>query len=350
MLISILSFLVVIGICVISHEFGHYITAKWNGIQVHEFSFGMGPCLYQRRIGTTVWSLRVIPIGGFVRLAGMGEEKDNEQVLPGMDFMGKPAWRRFIVLASGSVTNIMVAILLTAFLLSTHGVLDLNSAKIGNVLKGYPAEKYGLERGDVILAVGDKPVHDWKEMSQAIKKSGETPGPVKIKVKKVNGEVRVIFAEIPLDPEYGYPLLGIQPSRVTYNPLSATLKSVSYIWNFSVQILEGIVRRISGSSGISVTGPLGIASMAGEAAKEGLWSFLSFLALINLHLGILNLFPFPALDGGRLALVVAEMIFRRRIPEKWEQYIHFIGFILLLSLLAAVTWKDLVKILTREGN
>jgi regulator of sigma E protease len=114
--------------------------------------------------------------------------------------------------------------------------------------------------------------------------------------------------------------------------------------------LEGIVRRISGSSGISVTGPLGIASMAGEAAKEGLWSFLSFLALINLHLGILNLFPFPALDGGRLALVVAEMIFRRRIPEKWEQYIHFIGFILLLSLLAAVTWKDLVKILTREGN
>jgi len=349
MVINALSFLVVIGICVISHEFGHYITAKRNGIQVHEFSFGMGPCIYQKKVGETVWSLRSIPIGGFVRLAGMGEEKDGEQVLPGMDFGGKPAWRRFIVLASGSIANIVIAILLTAFLLSTHGVLDLNSTKIGKVLKGYPAEKYGLEKGDIIIEVGNQAVENWKEMSEAIRNIGNKPGPVKIKIKK-EGKVKEIFAEIPVDPEYGYPLLGVQPARVTYNPISAVFKSVDYIWGFSVQILEGIVRWITGRSDVSVTGPLGIATLAGQAAKEGFWSFLSFLALINLHLGVLNLFPFPALDGGRLIIVIAEMAFRRRIPEKWEQYIHLVGFIVLLSLLVAVTWKDLVKILTHGGN
>ncbi|MFP4482623.1 MAG: RIP metalloprotease RseP [Thermovirgaceae bacterium] len=343
MLTSLLAFIVVIAICVIIHESGHYLTALANGIQVHEFAFGMGPVLWQRKKNGMLWSVRAIPVGGFVRLAGMGEEKEGEKVLPGASFLEKGPWRRFAVLVAGSLANILLALLLTAILLAGHGVIDMDSTKIGGILAGYPAEEAGIKEGDEIVAVDGAEVETWAEMSREIR--GKTrEEPVTLRIKRGEG-VFDITTVIPVDPELGYPLFGIQPARVTYGPLGAVLNSVSYIWNFSLQIIQGIYTWIAGKADVQITGPVGIAAMAGEAAKSGFWTFVSFLAMINLHLGILNLLPFPALDGGRLILVVFEIIFRRRLPEKWEQYIHLIGFALLIALLLAVTWKDIIRMI-----
>lgn len=343
MLTSLLSFVVVIAICVVIHESGHYLTALLNGIQVHEFAFGMGPALWQKERKGMLWSIRVVPVGGFVRLAGMGEEKEGENVRPGASFLEKGPWRRFAVLVSGSLANILLALLLTAVLLWGHGVTDMNSTRIGDVLPGYPAEEAGMGTGDQIVSVDGTAVTTWAEMSREIRsKTGEEP--VEMRVRR-GEEVFAVSVMIPVDPELGYPLFGIQPARVTYGPVGAALNSASYIWNFSIQIIRGIYTWIAGRADIEITGPVGIASMAGEAARSGFWTFVSFLAMINLHLGILNLFPFPALDGGRLILVVFEILFRKRLPEKWEQYIHLVGFALLIALLLAVTWKDIIRLL-----
>lgn len=347
MLTSLLSFIVVIAICVIIHESGHYLTAVANGIQVHEFAFGMGPVLWQRKKNGMLWSVRAIPVGGFVRLAGMGEEKEGELVRPGASFLEKGPWRRFVVLAAGSMANILLTVFLTAILLAGHGVIDMDSTKIGGVLAGYPAEKAGIQEGDEIVAVDGVEVRNWSEMSREIRSKTEAE-PVTLQVKR-GPDVFDITTRIPVDPELGYPLFGIQPARVTYGPVGAVLNSFSYIWDFSLQIVKGIYTWIVGKADVEITGPVGIAAMAGEAAKTGFWTFVSFLAMINLHLGILNLLPFPALDGGRLILVVFEIIFRKRLPERWEQYIHLVGFALLIALLLAVTWKDIIRLIP-SGN
>jgi len=346
MILSLLSFLLVIAICVLSHEMGHYVSARMNGVQVHEFAFGMGPVLFQYGRGGngTLWSVRAIPVGGFVRLAGMGEEQGEERTAPGGSFTEKDAWRRFIVLASGSAANIFLAIALTAVLLCGHGVIDLQSTRVGEVMKGYPAMESGIAAGDEIVSINGVHVENWSEMSENIRSMAPS-GPLVLELQRPDKTVFSLRVDVPVDPEYGVPLLGIRPSMTRYTPVRAVFESFGFIWNFGLEILKGFYDWIAGTRDVDVTGPVGIASMAGHAAREGFWTFISFLALINLHLGIINLFPFPALDGGRMLLVAAEMITGRKLPEKWENYLHMAGFIALILLLLLITWNDIAGLL-----
>jgi regulator of sigma E protease len=166
---SLLSFLFVIGICVVVHEYGHYITARLFDVQVHEFAFGMGPVLFQRKGKHTLWSVRAFPVGGFVRLAGMEEENDEETVEPGRAFYDKAAWKRFLILVNGSVANVLLALLLTAVFLTGHGVVNLEETVIGEVMEGYPAQAAGIVPGDRILSVNGTPVETWRAMSTEIR-------------------------------------------------------------------------------------------------------------------------------------------------------------------------------------
>ena len=348
MLISIVSFIFVIAVCVIVHEIGHYKTAKMLGVQSHEFAFGMGPLIYQKKSAEGVlWSIRAFPIGGFVRIAGMGEEDDEsgEVVKPGMGFNDKPAWVRFLILANGSVMNILLAILLTAFFLYGHGVLDMQSTRIGTIMPGMPAESVGLLPNDRIVEINGEAVDDWRNMSAGIRQKA-LEGSVNFKIER-EGKFFNIDVMIPVDPKSNVPMLGITPSIKTYTLVGAITNSLSYIVNISLVMLNGIFNLITQKESVDVAGPVGIASLAGDAARAGFWNLLTFLALISLNLGILNLFPFPALDGGRLFLLVGEMIFRRRLPDKVERYIHFAGFVLLITLIVVVTWNDIVKLLQK---
>ena len=338
---SLLSFILVIGICVVAHEYGHYLTARLFGVQVHEFAFGMGPAILQRKGKHNLWSVRVFPVGGFVRLAGMEEENEGEEIEPGKAFYDKAAWKRFLILFNGSASNILLALLLTAIFLTGHGVMNLDDTEVGEVMAGYPALEAGIRPGDRIVAVNGTNVGDWQTMSFAIRQEA-LKGPVLFSVQR--GEVTISITAAIRKNDQGIPLFGIRPGFKKYSWREAFSSALSYTVKMSVEMTSGIVRWITGREKMDVTGPVGIASLAGEAARGGLWTFLSFLSLINLNLGLINLFPFPALDGGRLFFTAGEILLRRRLPPKTENYIHMTGFFLLIALILYVTWQDLVRI------
>ena len=151
MLTSIIAFIIVIAVCVLVHEFGHYITARLMGVQVHEFAFGMGPVVRQFERKGELWSWRLFPVGGSCRLAGMGEESGEETVIPGMGFNEQPAWKRFFILLDGSLFNVLLAFLLTAVFLSGHGVMNMEDTKIGSLMESFPARRAGIEVGDRLV-------------------------------------------------------------------------------------------------------------------------------------------------------------------------------------------------------
>lgn len=342
MLVSLLSFLLVIGISVVIHELGHFLFSLRFDVKVYEFAFGMGPAFFQKRRGETVYSLRAFPIGGFVRLAGMEEEQDGESAPPERTYPHKSPSQRFAILAGGPLFNILLAIALTTALLAFHGILDLKTATVGSTMAGYPAEQIGLASGDRIISINGKNVANWDSMSATLR--SEAPkGPIELLVER-EGKHLTFSAIVEKDKEYGVPLLGIRPRNVRYPLPEALLRSVGTAWDMTVSILRGLWTWASRQEDVEFAGPVGIASMAGDAARQGWWSFISFLAVINLNLGILNLFPFPALDGGRLSFLIGEMVTGRRLPSKWENVIHLAGFALLLALIVYVTWKDILRI------
>ncbi len=344
-MVSFIAFVIVIGICVLVHEYGHYITARLLGVQVHEFAFGMGPVIkqYKQRNETRMlWSWRLFPIGGFCRLAGMGEESDDEIVIPGMGFNEQPGWKRFFILLNGSLSNIVLALLLTAAFLYGHGVLNMHDTKIGALLEGYPAQHAGFQVGDRIVAVNGRPVSEWREMSVSLRDAGKD-GEVSVTVQRGDTTL-IIKTDLPVNKETGYPMLGITPALQRYTLGGAVGNAAGYIKDMTKLMLRGIWDWITQKQEVDVTGPIGIASMSGKAMREGTWSFVTFLALISLNLGLLNLFPFPALDGGRIIFVFLEMLFRRRLPEKVENWIHMTGFVLLIGLMVFVTWQDIYRL------
>ena len=303
----------------------------------------MGPSILSRQRGETLWSFRLFPVGGFVRLAGMEEEREGEEVADeGRTFPAKTPFQRLVVLASGATVNLFLAFFLTAILLWGKGAVDLNSTKVGALMEGLPAQTLGLEVGDEILSINGETLENWNSLSTILQKEA-TKGPVDIEVQR--GDSRFsIRASIPIDQAHGVPLLGIRPSIVAYPFHKALLRAFSYVWQLGVDILRGILSWIFGRADVTMTGPVGIAGMAGDALRQGFWSFLSFLAVINLHLGILNLIPFPALDGGRIVFVLGEMILGRKMSSRWENAIHFAGFVVLIGLILLVTWGDLWKL------
>lgn len=340
LLISIISFVIVIAVCVIVHEYGHYITAKILGVQVHEFAFGMGPVVLQHRAkNNMLWSWRLFPVGGFCRLAGMNEEDEGESVISGKGFNEQPAWKRFLILLNGSAFNVLLAVVLMAFFLWGHGILDMDSTRIGEIMPGFPSEQAGLRVGDEIIKVNDSEVMKWREMSDKIRTESSLNPSLTLTVRR-GEETLTLNANVPNNEEYGRPMLGVSPSYIRYGFIQACRSSLSYTYRMTMMMLQGLAEFVMGKQEADVTGPVGIASMSGRAMRSGFWDFLTFIAIIALNLGVLNLFPIPALDGGRILFVLLEMILRRRLPEKVEGWIHTAGFFVLISLMIFITCKD----------
>ncbi len=343
MLISLLAFLFIILVCVMVHEWGHYITAILCGVQVHEFAFGMGPALWQRRGKRNLWSFRAFPVGGFVRLAGMGEENDEEQVSPGMAFLEKSPWKRLIILSAGSFNNIVLVVLLATGILWYNGILDLSKTEVGTVIAGYPAEQAGLQSGDVLLQVNGVTVDDWKSMTEEIAMAGKSSGSAQLLIRRGDEEFSLDLAT-KLDSASKRPLIGITPPLRRLSFWKAASQSLGYTFEMSLLMIKGLVQMVAHPTRADIAGPVGIATMAGDAAEAGFWPLISFLAMISLNLGILNLLPFPALDGGRILFVLIEMILRKPLSEEVEGRIHFAGFLILMALILLVTWKDILRI------
>lgn len=335
-MVTILAFLIVIGIVVVFHELGHFWVAKLEKVKVKEFAIGFGPIVFSKRKGDLLYSIRLLPLGGFVRLFGETPEEVGEG-----SFLESSPWSRFKIISAGPLMNFFLAVLVFFFVFLFNGYPDLSICRIGEVLPNGPAEKAGLRPGDEIISVNGVRVSKWGELASTIHSK---PGEV-LKLEVLRDGQKLFIEVIPeYNPNLRIGLIGITPWIEKYNPLGSMLYSTKYTLGVSYFMLSAIGRMLLRKERVDIRGPVAVAQLAGQAAKSGWLNFLSFIGIISVNLAFINLFPLPALDGGRLLFIAFEILFRKRLDPKYEGVIHYIGFIVLVVLMLFVTYRDVVSL------
>jgi len=321
---------------IIVHELGHFLVAKLVGIKVREFSVGMGPLVVGHRRGETLYALRLLPLGGYNRMAGM--EPDDLDDPRG--FNRKSVAQRVAVIASGSLMNFLLAVLLYAFIFLALG-LPSNSPVIGRVLPGYPAEAAGLQAGDRILAVDGRPVTSWQELVVMIHQS---PGrELRLTVVR-NGQSLFVRLTPEFDPQTQAGLIGIEQAIARLSLPAALWQGLRQTGLMLFFTVAGFGEMLLGRVPVDLVGPVGIVQMVGQAAKFGAASVLGFAAFISLNLGLINLFPIPALDGSRLIFLAVEALRGRPVDPHKESLVHLVGFALLVLAILVITYRDLLRL------
>ncbi|HZJ57595.1 MAG TPA: M50 family metallopeptidase [Clostridia bacterium] len=339
---TIITALILFGIIVLAHEMGHFLVASWVGIPAEEFSIGMGPRISQLKGKKTIFSLRALPIGGYVKFIGDDEESDDPRA-----FGNAKVWKRILVIAAGPIMNFLLAVLLLTLFFTVFGVYN-NSTHIFEIVEGSPAEHAGLQVDDKIIEIHDVKVDldDQEKGIELFRSILQDKGdqPLKLTVIR-DGETR----EIDIKPDYsddkGTYEIGIYfGNLVKLGPFSAIGLAFVQTGRLIIMMLQLLGSLIFKGRGLNeVVGPVGIIGEIGKAVKSGVKDVINFAVVITLNLGIMNLIPFPALDGGRLALLLVEGLRGNPIDPKKEGYIHFVGFIILILLMIVVTFKDVTR-------
>lgn len=355
---SIIVSIVVFSILVIVHEFGHFILAKKNGILVEEFAVGMGPILISKKFGETLYSVRAFPLGGFCRMLGEDDSCDDKRA-----FNSKGVWRRISVIFAGPFMNFLFAFIILFWLISTSGFIE---PVIDSLSDGYSAKQVGMEVGDRITKINGQKVHvyqDFELTMQGIDPEKNLEIEVDRNGEKLNFSVKPLYS----DDSNAY-IVGFRPA-VKKGPFAEgmegyekatileTAKNSFDMMNFYVRsVVVGFVRIFSFRvSPDEIAGPIGIVKVVGEGYEQGLKiSFMSAIknvaslaALLSANLGVLNLFPIPAMDGGRLLFLILEAIRKRPINQEIEGRIHFAGFVLLMAFMVLIAYNDISKIFLR---
>ena len=328
-------------ILIFVHELGHFLAAKLLGIRVHEFAIGMGPKLFGRKKGDTLYSVRALPIGGFCALEGENESSGDPKALS-----NKPAWVKFIVLAAGSFMNLLLGLLLLFCLYGTAKGIVV--PQVAMVESGGAAELAGVKAGDEILSLGARRIHIAGDLSwQKTRLTGEQ---TELVVKR-DGEKQSILL-VPQETQNGLNL-GIRLAQKE-NSLGLTLKTGFYSTIFYARIvLETFIDLLRGNVGFqNMSGPIGIVSEIGSAVQQtaesglaGLLNLVQLTVLLTINLGVFNLLPIPALDGGRIFFVLVEIIRRKPLPPEKEGLVHTIGFALLILLSLVIAYMDVLKLM-----
>lgn len=334
MLEKILATVFVFGLLVFVHELGHFITAKLTGMRVDEFAIGFGPRLVSFRYGETVYSIRIVPLGGFNDIAGMNTD-DNDAGERG--YCRKPILSRMIVILAGSAMNFILPVVLFFGIFFFAGVQTPNPAPIlGTVLADGPAAEAGLMANDRILAIDGKPIETWQELVDGIRTNHGTV-PMTVQVDRAGKELTVSVT-LRYDASHDRGYIGIVNAYESTYP--GFFQSVSMAFERTAMIiammLDALYRIILELSGSELAGPIGVAQMAGEVAEMGIVPLLNFAALLSLNLAIINLLPVPALDGGHFLTLCVEAVRGKPLSPKVMHYIQNagVGLIVLLMLLA----------------
>ena len=333
-MITIISSIIIFLLVILIHEFGHFIVAKMNGVSVLEFSIGMGPKLFQRESNGTLYSLRVLPVGGYCQLEGEDEENDSPNSLNNQS----PLVRLKVILA-GAIMNFILAFILLILLMSVSRV----STEVSGVIKDSPAYSSGIQTGDQIVSINGENVSDGEELLKSIK---ESQGDLNIGVIrdsqskniKVTPRLENNIRKIGVNFQEEYNIKNFSIVKGFKKGLMTFLNLTGMLYKFLGMLITGQL----GLGGVS--GPVGVVKEIGNAAKTGVANLIFLLAYININLGVFNLLPIPALDGGRAIFILIEMIFGKKISQEKEGYIHMVGLILLLALIAIVTIKDVIKL------
>lgn len=335
-LVAIAAFLFLI----IIHEFGHFIAAKTLGVRVNEFAVGFGPTIFRKKGKETEYSLRLVPLGGFCAMEGEDETSTDERA-----FCNKAAWRRFLIVVMGAVFNLIfgVVIIAVSFIPQTQ-FATTKVAYFADTATSNSAG--GLQLDDEIIEIEGRNIYTVNDLAYNF--TAVDDGKINMTVIR-NGE-KVRLTNVPFATEL-YDLNGKKYNIITldFKVYPEQKNFVSYITqtgktalSYSQTVIYTLVDLIGGRYGMSeISGPVGVTVALGEAAKTGIFDLLPMIALITINLGIFNLLPIPALDGGRLVFILIEMIFRKPVPVKYEKWVHAAGLFILLLFMAFVMVKDI---------
>ena len=346
MLLSAIAFIIVLGLVVLVHEWGHFISARRAGIVVTEFGFGYPPRLKTLAIRDGVeYTLNAIPVGGFVRM--LGEEDPSE---PG-SFASKSAWVRIRTLLAGSAMNLVLAAVLFSGVFIIGEQVAVGSVVVQSVAPYSPAEQAGMLPGDIVTKIEGQEIRNVFEL---VERTHALQGQ-EASVSLLRGAERIVVRLTPrVQPPPGEGAMGItiamQPGyeikTVRYPVWEAAYLGVREVWMTLVLIITGFIRmfRVGISPG-DITGPVGIFQMSGAIAQTGVVNLMRFTAILSINLFILNLLPLPALDGGRIAFILLEKIRGgRRVEPQREGFVHFIGLLVLLALMVVISYFDILRI------
>ncbi len=332
-MLAVIITIVILGVLVFAHEFGHFLLAKLNDVQVNEFAMGMGPKLFSRRRGETTYSLRAFPVGGFVQMEGEDEEAAGPR-----SFNAKRVWRRFLIIFAGPLANFLVAALLFLIVYAAVGVPDTSSV-IGSVMEGYPAAEAGIEAGDEIISINGVAFSDWEGMTAVIRSlAGEETEVVLLR----DGEELRFTLRIATG-EDGTGLLGIMQGTRRPGVFEAIWIGLQRTYELTRLLLVSLFQLITGQLEPDVAGPVGMVRIVGEYAKYGWQTVLNLAAVLSINFGVINLLPLPALDGSRLVFLIVEGLRGKPFDRKREGMVHFIGFVALMALMIIITYHDIVS-------
>jgi len=356
-LVTLISFVILLGILIFVHELGHFLAARIGGVGVLKFSLGFGPKIFGKRIGETEYVLSWIPLGGYVKLLGESETEELPPEDEKRSFFKQPTWKRMLIVLAGPVFNFLLAIFIFS-VIYMHGVPNLTPV-IGEFSSDSPALEAGMQTGDKIVAINDRKVSYWNEISPIITSSKGTELKVIVQRDSIEKEIVVVprlsqtknlFGE-----EVSTYLIGISPTGDEVierkNPFVAVLTSVEKTVQISKLTVISIAKMIEGViSPRQLGGPIFIAQVAGDQVKEGFIPFILFMAVLSINLGVINLLPIPVLDGGHIFFYLIEMVTRRQIPAKIKEISTQIGLVVLLMLMLFVIMIDIERLNLKPIN
>lgn len=353
--------LIIFGMIVLIHEFGHFLFARLNKVRVVEFSIGMGPRLFSIQGKETKYSIKLLPLGGSCMMYGEdgndaeekeGEESIEEEPKEGSFHAASP-WGRFSIIAAGPLFNFVLAFVLALIIVSNAGI---DKPVVKSVVEGYPAQEAGLMPGDVVQKLDGKTITFYRDITLYLYMHPGKTMDVTVLRQEENGVKNLTFTLVPkMNQEYKQYMIGIQ-GGIRDNPqnLLEALQYALYEVRFNItSVLSSLAYLASGRASLNeFVGPVGIVGMIGETVKESksygirvlLLNLANLMLLFSANLGVMNLLPIPALDGGRLLFILPEALFRRSLNRKIEGYIHLAGFALLMLFMVFVLFNDIRRL------
>lgn len=332
----------VFGVLIFVHEFGHFFTARRCGVAIKEFAVGMGPTLFswKSKKYDTKYALRLLPIGGFVSMVGEDEDSEDENA-----FCNKSVFKRMIIVAAGAIMNLILGFVLMMTLVLLQG--PIGSTVVSEFNEGAVSSSQ-LQVGDEVVKVDGVSVHSGNELLYEIMYQGHEP--IDLLVKRDGQKVLLEDVVFNTVEEQGT-LFGIMDFKVLQESRSfPNLVKQTFFRSISTvkMVYDSLIGLVSGRFGLdAVSGPIGVAGAVGDAAKSSYNSFIYIVAILTINLGVVNMLPFPGLDGGRFIILIIEGVRKKPLNRNVEAYINFAGLIILLAFMVFISFKDILKLIIR---
>lgn len=338
--------ILVVGLLVMFHEFGHFWVARRTGMRVERFSLGFGPALWTWKRGETEYVLSAVPLGGYVKIAGMAAEDTVEPGDPA-NYANQPAWKRLLVIGAGPGANYLLSFVIgIGLLMMVHKAVNTDWTRVGSVYPEYPAAKAGVREGDEIKVIDGVPVHDWAGLRDAIGAAVKRhPGQAVPFVLRRGGTTLTL--QIQPKVEGGGGVLGVAPAEqeIAAVPLpQAVATSAERLWLQTEEDAHLIAQVVVTHSASSMSGPIGIIDTLAVQARKGALALIETVWMLSIAVGFFNMMPIPGLDGGRFLFLLYEVLARRRMDQVLEGWIHLVGLALMLMLILYVSFGDVMRI------